>query len=768
MRVHPIKIITESNSWQQFVGNLSNLGNSSEFKKTKGDAFEFLSKFFLLTDPTFLSMFDSVLHHSEMSFTLREELKLPNPEVGVDLVAKYKDGTFCAIQSKFHQDRLKNVTYDELSTFFSVTERKETYSKLSHRIICTSANEISRRVSKLHSEKLGFLTYSDFDALDEARFSQIHQIIKGNKINIRPYSPRKHQIRAINKANEYFIERKFDRGKIIHPCGSGKSLTAYWIAKNLKIKTVLLAVPSLALVRQTLNAWSRQAIADGSSIDYIAVCSDKDVEQSDDPSLNTHELGISVTTDPNRVKQFLNTESSNMRVVLTTYQSGEVVISASQMSDHVFDLGVFDEAHKTTGDKSKRFALLLDDQNVCIEKKVFMTATERQFAGDTTNLFSMDDQSIYGSVIDQVSFRDALDQFPPILCDYRIITIAVSRSDIEKLIVENQLARANSAKYTFIEDGATIAALIAIRKLSEERGIKHAISFHKSIKRANEFLEMNNSLNLFSEGGKFLKAFHVSGKMSTSSRSLEINRFIENTPSVISNARCLTEGVDIPMVDAVVFADPKQSMVDIVQAAGRAMRYHPKKSIGYIIIPVLVDSEGSDKVNEAFKQLVNVIAALGMNDDRIIDEAKQFVKSRIITNTEILEFEDFTPEVEIKFEQMVKEIKLKIWDRLSFAKSVVGETEFKKWMQNKTELSEASMEKYTRVIRKISNDLVKLNLAYSTLEEITEKADLASLKEQYFSIDEYRDLDQRGNRMYSAGFNRLIDYQNSRKSHVIN
>ena len=764
MKLDPIAIINASNNWSEFEGFLLELGDAPNFKKLKGDAFEFLTKFFLQTDPIFCAMFEKVYHNSEIPISIRDELRLPHPEVGVDLIAKYKDGSYCAIQCKFHQKSERNISYQEVSTFFSITERTHTYSKLSHRIICTSANEISNKVKKLHPEKLGFLTYSDFFGMDEQRFKQIHQIIKGKKLTLIPFKPRSHQTTAISKTDNYFADLHMDRGKIIHPCGAGKSLTAYWIAKKLAVKTVLIAVPSLALVKQTLGTWSRQALADGKEIDYIAVCSDKDVGKSDDPLINTHDIGISVTTNSNTVKQFLNSKSQGLKVVITTYQSGETIISASQISKIRFNLGIFDEAHKTTGDRSKRFALLLQDNKIHFEKKIFMTATERRFIGDSNNLMSMDDEKTYGKVIDQLSFHNALEQIPPILCDYRVVTVAVNRKEIEEIITENQLTKIGGKNWTFTEDGATIAALIAHRKLSKDHKIKHAISFHKSIKRAQEFSELSNHLKTQLGVKDKVSAFHVSGKMGTGARDAEIRRFCDTSPSIISNARCLTEGVDIPIVDAVIFADPKQSLIDIVQAAGRAMRTHPNKKLGHIIIPVILDEQSSDKVNDAFKQIVNVVAALGINDERIIDEAKQIVKSKFSFSGKILELDRYMPEAELEFKNLVDNIKLKIWDRVSFAKSAVGEGEFNKWMQNNTKLSNASMEKYSRAVRKISNDLVKLHLSYSSLEEITANADLEKLKEEYFSIQEFHDLDERGNRMYSAGFNRLIEFQKSQNS----
>ena len=762
MDSEPLKLILKSNDWGHFVSCLSDFGNAPEYKKLKGEAFEYLTKFYLQLDPVFSLKFKNILHHSELPITTRDKLKLPHPEVGVDLVAECYDGLYYAIQCKFHQDPSSNVTYDEVSTFFSVTERHDTNINLSHRLICTSAFEVSSNVRRLHPNKLGYLTHQDFATLNQDSFQKIKSLIKGQKPIFRPLIPRKHQTKAIARVSEYFSGQVQSRGKLIHPCGAGKSLTAYWVAKNLSSRSILIAVPSLALVRQTLNAWSLQALADQQTIDYVAVCSDTDVGKADDPLMNSHELGISVTTNVPEVKKFLKSDNSAIKVLLTTYQSGQVVISAAKELQFEFDLGIFDEAHKTTGDRTKKFALLLDDGEISFQRKIFMTATERQFLGDSTNLLSMDDETTYGKVIDQLSFRSALEENPPILCDYKVITLSITRKEIERLIIENSLTKANGKTFTFTEDSTTIAALIAHRKLSQERGIKHAISFHKSIKRAKEFTELNHLINSKSTIGQHVHSFHVSGKMGTGARNFEIERFRKNVPSIISNARCLTEGVDIPAVDAVVFADPKQSLIDIVQAAGRAMRTHPTKSLGYIIIPVVVDDRNEEKINDAFKQLVNVVAALGINDERIIDEAKLAVKTNNFNSGNILEFEEFVPTEELEFETFIRELQIKIWDRVSFAKSIVGETEFNKWMQRHTDLSEASMEKYTRVVRKISNDLVKLNLAYSSLEEITEKADLQRLKDEYFSIDEYRDLDKRGNRMYSAGFNMLVKYQKSK------
>jgi len=270
--------ISLSNSWADFVAALSHMG-----KAEKGYAFEELTRLHLLTDPTFSTKISKVWHHSKVPIKIADELGLQHPEIGVDLIAQVKDGTYWAIQCKFHQDRTENVTYKELSTFFGITERKQTYSKISHRLVCTSANGISHRVDKAHPEKLGYLTSDEFSKLNTEQFNAFREMLDGGHPAPKPFEPRVHQKIALENVEHFFGEGKATRGKIIHPCGSGKSLTGYWISQALNAKTVIVAVPSLALVRQTLGSWAREAVANNVDMDWIAVCSDDDVKNVDDP-----------------------------------------------------------------------------------------------------------------------------------------------------------------------------------------------------------------------------------------------------------------------------------------------------------------------------------------------------------------------------------------------------------------------------------------------------------------------------------------------------
>ncbi len=651
-------LILRSNNWKEFKTILEPLNNTEE-----GRIFEELTRLYLLTEPTFSTKIEEVWHHTDIPQKIVDELGLQQPEIGVDLIAQVKDGTYWAIQCKYHEDQNRNVSYKELSTFLSITERDKTYPKLSHRLVCTSANEISRRVQKAHPEKLGYLTSADFSKLGNTEFETIRDLLGGESPLPTPFSPKPHQSRAIDNCVAFFKDKNNTRGKIIHPCGSGKSLTGYWIAEKLQSKTILLAVPSLALVRQTLSTWTREAVANGIEMDWIAVCSDEDVKSSDDPLMQRVDLGIEVNTDPNLVSEFLLNSSEGTKVIMTTYQSGEVVSEGLKKSGKTFDLGIFDEAHKTVGQKDKKFAHLLYDENAKVEKRIFMTATERTFKGNSDEYLSMDDPEIYGIIIDELSFKEALEQKEPILSDYKIVTTLIMKSEIEELIKNNNFVKTDAADWTVETDAPTFAALIALRKLIKEHNIKHTVSFHNSIKRSKDFQKLNGEISKNGDFGN-LSSFHVSGKDSTGVRAAELERFVETEPSLITNARCLTEGVDVPAIDAVLFADAKQSKIDIVQAAGRALRKFKDKKFGYIIIPVVVDEKGKNLAGSIFDQLINVISSLGMNDKRIIDEFQAFSKNKEV-------FESVTnfsvPEIfRVQFNELIENIEIQIWDRLSF------------------------------------------------------------------------------------------------------
>ena len=651
MRERSREIISACHSWEDFINALRALG-----QKEKGEAFELLTRLYLCTESIYTTKLDKVWHHQEIPRTVRDTLGLVTPEIGVDLVAAVRGGGYWAIQCKFHQDASKNVTHKELASFLSVAGLERGFL---YRLVSTSAHGVSRNVAKVARGKIGYLTSEQFSRLGREEFEAFHELLRGESPTPKPQKPWKHQRAARRKAKRFFANPKKRRGKIIHPCGSGKSLIAYWIFRELEAHKVLIAVPSLALVRQTLEVWAREATADGVPMRWMAVCSDKDVKDVEAAPMRESDMAIEVNTDSEKILSFLR--GAGLRVLVTTYQSGKAVSAAAQGIK--FDLGIYDEAHKTVGDKEKPFAHLLYDENVQVRRRIFMTATERQFKGNSDDYISMDDEAVYGRHIHTMSFRAALDA--GILSDYKIIATVVSSREITALIERNAFVRADGKEWSVEKDASTLASLILLRKGVEEQGIKHTISFHRSIQRAREFKNLNEQVK---DSSGAVSAFHVSGEQLASERVAETKRFIEQSPSLITNARCLTEGVDIPAVDGVLFADPKQSKIDIVQAAGRALRRYEGKKFGYIIVPVVLDENSMDSTKDAFAQIIAVVSALGIQDERIVEEVKALAQKKprlhgILSIEKSVSFQEIK---KIPWETLRDNIHTEVWDRLSF------------------------------------------------------------------------------------------------------
>ena len=235
-----------------------------------------------------------------------------------------------------------------------------------------------------------------------------------------------------------------------------------------------------------------------------------------------------------------------------------------------------DEAHKTVGSGKKPMAHLLQQQNIKINKRLFMTATERLFKGDSDDYMSMDDPKDYGNLIYELSFKKAINAKPPIISDYKIITFGLTTPEIEKIAEENKYLEVKKELKDIT--ARELATAIALRKAIKKLKIKNAISFHRSIRRAENFRKQQNLISkIYPTYGK-IKTFHIRGDMPTSDRALEMLSF-EEEKGLMTNARCLTEGVDLPAIDCVCFTDPKRSKIDIVQAAGEHFVYRKVKSL---------------------------------------------------------------------------------------------------------------------------------------------------------------------------------------------
>jgi superfamily II DNA or RNA helicase len=454
------------------------------------------------------------------------------------------------------------------------------------------------------------------------------------------------------------------------PCGTGKSLAAYWISETLNARSILVAVPSLALVRQTLTVWARESLAKRKDIDWICVCSDPTVGDigREDIAVLTQDLGVKIHTNSDEIAEWLGKRRKGLRVVMTTYQSGRAISEAARKANKVFDLGILDEAHKTVGRKDSLFSHLLHDANIRIRKRVFMTATERRYIGPSDEIASMADLSLYGDTFELLSFKSALEREPPILSDYRIVTIFVTRSEVAKLIDRNLYVRPDKGKWDGDVEAEMLAAAIALRKAVLTCGIRHAVSFHSSIARAKAFKETQEILTAAFPEYRTLDTFHVSGAIPTSVRERIIDEFEESSRSLVTNARCLTEGVDVPNIDCVLFADPRRSTIDIVQATGRALRPAPGKKLGYVIVPVLLDeTEGLESMvqSDAFDTVLTTLRALAANDDRIIEHFRTISQGKRPGRGTTPVSMEVPLGLRIDAEEFARSIELRYWSRLA-------------------------------------------------------------------------------------------------------
>lgn len=649
-------------SWTDFQAKLRDLT-----EKQKGDLFEQLVKAYLLLEPEYASKLKHVWLSREVPSAIAQKLKLPATDQGIDLVAETNDGEFWAVQCKYRQDTDHSLTWREISTFtglaFGVCRG------FAFGIIASTTERITHVLKD--QERIGFCALDVWQGLDAEFFARLRAHLARKPETPKPAKPRPHQKAATKDGHHHYVIKKAKRGKLIMPCGSGKSLTAYWIARKLDARRIVIAVPSLALIRQTLKVWLRETLANRQAVEWICVCSDESAGriERDDVSVLRQDLGVPCLTAPRDIAAWLKRNHHGLTVVFTTYQSGEALARAARSARFRFDLGIMDEAHKTVGAGDKLFSHLLHDANLPIRRRLFMTATERRYKGAGDTVLSMEDPATYGETFHLLSFKRALEYAPPILSDYKIISIAVSRDEVAELIRKNVFVKPDKGRWDREIEADMLASLIALRKAMARHPIRHAVSFHGSIQRAELFKAHNDAFSRAFPKYGGLETFHVSGKTPTGTRARVIAEFAQTRRGLITNARCLTEGVDVPGIDCVLFADPRRSAVDIVQAVGRALRPAPGKKLGYVIVPILHDAGATpDDIfeSESFQEVLTTLRALAANDDRIIEYFRAVTQGRQRTGGGSVEFNlDERLARRIDLDEFVRQIDLKCWGQLA-------------------------------------------------------------------------------------------------------
>ncbi len=638
---------------------LARLASTSSSTTEKGSRFEQLVASFLRTAPEFADRFESVDLWQDWPERGNQH------DHGIDIVAKdTHTGGWCAIQCKFY-DPEHHVAKGDIDSFLAASGKKGYTSRLIFSTAKDWGPTVEKQLDNLHIPvvRIGFedlkASKVDWSTLDLS--GSIPLRLPTSKRN----EPRPHQLEAIAAVRTGF--EAHDRGQLIMACGTGKTFTALQIAQQLaesrtgEATTVLFLVPSIQLLNQSLREWKQEQKV---PFRAFAVCSDEKVgKRSAMEDLSTRDLIYPATTDTavlaNEIKK--RSEHDQFTVVFSTYQSIDVVAKAQGEGMPTFDLIICDEAHRTTGvtlsgtDES-HFVKVHDNTFLAASKRLYMTATPRLFDPNTKEkakdanaiLASMDDEATFGPVFHRLGFGEAVEK--DLLTDYKVLVLTVD----EAYVAENfQQAVAIAGEIQLGDAAKIVGCWNALAKkfggLSEGEvaglditPMRRAVAFAKDIKSSKAtaqafptIVERHIAAIASGETDEELRSTdgylrvevqHVDGTMN----ALERNRMLQwlkdgadvddNLCRVLTNARCLSEGVDVPALDAVLFLTPRGSQVDVVQSVGRVMRKSPGKKTGYIILPVVIPSGVSAEMalqdNERFKVVWQVLQALRSHDDR--------------------------------------------------------------------------------------------------------------------------------------------------------
>ena len=548
-------------------------------------------------------------------------------EIGTDLIIQTKDDKIIGVQCKTYTG---TIPKDKIASWLYDTSDDSIYDE---RILMSTGSSLSKNaitlINRGKNKNARFMLFDNFDKenLNWPLFSQDIALFKEQKS--KPPPKRDHQKVAVNTIIKRF--KHVDKGKLIMACGSGKTLTAYWIDEKLKTHLTVCLFPSLLLLSDNIDEWNKYG-----KFKSLAVCSDSTVStKKDEYGDISRKLSIDTTTNVERIIEFIS--SPGKKVLFGTYDSSIKISQALIQSKKTIDFLVADEAHRTAGVNSRNYSICLDDEKFKARKKLYMTATQRIIPGhiksrlveNEIDSFSMDSENLYGETLFYLSFGEAIDK--GLLADYKIHILEAKNSEIKKSFNDNDLLELKNLKY----GPSIIASTIAVLKATKKFQFNKFISFHNRVSAADSFqknfINISKSLNKKVSNFKFSDV--LSAQKSTIIRREKLKRLRNlksNEFGFISNARCLSEGVDVPSLDGIIVSDPRQSKVDIVQMTGRALRKENlnQKKIARIVIPIIVDDSKSDleQIDESnFRTLNKVISAMRSHDERLDQLINQFV-----------------------------------------------------------------------------------------------------------------------------------------------
>ncbi len=651
-------------------------------QRHKGSLFEKISK-------QFLQEHDSANEYESIDLWYDWELRGKERDKGIDIVITTSNEEYIAVQCKFHQNSISYNDISPFLTQLQSGVGEVKFKKGIIISTSNLTSEALKAIEQIRSTGMGIdideITEEDFiySRIDWEKFDPTKTEDEIPLCDKKRPCP--HQTEAIEKTKEYFSNPKNARGKLIMACGTGKTYTSLKIMESLDPKITLFLAPSIALLSQTFREYAQEK----SEPFYASiVCSDDKTGQSkknkskneDNDDIKFSELPIKAST---RLEDILSVYEKAQKenkcfIIFSTYQSALRIKEAQEAGLKEIDLIICDEAHRTVGamystnerDDKNAFTLCHSDENIKATKRLYMTATPKVYsesskakAKEKDNvIYSMDDAEVFGEEIYTLNFERAIAL--DLLTDYKVIILAVRSENLsgvtnsvnkkisqleakgtklDKKLINNEFV----CKIVGTHKGLAKQDVIALDdENQEDNDLKNkadtfvsqrAISFCKSIQTSKNIKDSFETIMECYDEELKKKSFknlqiridHVDGTMNCKERldKLEnLNTFEPNTCKVLSNARCLSEGVDVPALDSIVFFDGKSAMVDIIQAVGRVMRKAKGKKRGYIILPIALEESEIKNLNEAinntnFKNIWKVLKALRSHDSRLVDEA---------------------------------------------------------------------------------------------------------------------------------------------------
>jgi predicted helicase len=623
----------------------------------RGTKFEKLMVRYFELDPLLAQQYDAVWRWIDWPD------RKGKPDTGIDLVARERDtGEYTAIQCKFYEPT-HTLRKEDIDSFFTASGK----NPFTNRIIISTTDKWGKNAEDalegqtIPVQRIGLAEIADSPI--DWDVSMVDGDLQIDVSEATRHEPRPHQATAIEKVFAGFADGN-DRGKLIMACGTGKTFTALKIAERAAVENggsarILFAVPSISLLSQTLREWTAQTQLD---LRAFAVCSDTKVSRAAE-DINVYDVAIPVTTNAAKLADEMDhrKRAKGLTVVFTTYQSLPVVADAQKLGVAPFDMVICDEAHRTTGvtledAAESNFVRVHDADYLHADRRLYMTATPRIYDESvkakadehSAEITSMDDETKYGPEFHRLSFGEAVER--GLLTDYKVLVLTV---DEEMVAAPLQGQLAGGEGELRLDDATKIVGCwngLAKRagKTPDGQGfapgeapMRRAVAFAKDIATSKQVSELfpkvveayREMLSDSQDEGVDInetnldlavQVRHVDGTFNALERNRELQwlkaPLPENECRILSNARCLSEGVDVPALDAVMFLHPRNSVVDVVQSVGRVMRKAPGKDYGYIILPVAVPAGISPSQalgdNRRFKVVWQVLNALRAHDDR--------------------------------------------------------------------------------------------------------------------------------------------------------